>query len=146
VKHERRSNHHKPAAQHYSLVASGRATNLNNRTSLQAKRLMIAAVCVVAGVPVLLILWSKAAQLLNAKSDFSVLIGYAMILATLIAIGAFVYFALTKFIFARGTGNSEETEKQSALKDGVQPKSLFSETTNSVEHINETDESKLERK
>ncbi len=107
---------------------------------------MIAAVCVVAGVPVLLILWSKAAQLLNAKSDFSVLIGYAMILATLIAIGAFVYFALTKFIFARGTGNSEETEKQSALKDGVQPKSLFSETTNSVEHINETDESKLERK
>lgn len=102
--------------------------------------------CVVAGVPVLLILWSKAAQLLNAKSDFSVLIGCAIILATLIAIGALVYFALTKFIFRRGTGDSAETERQSAFKDGVQPKSLFSETTHSVEHINETDESKLERK
>lgn len=102
--------------------------------------------CVVAGVPVLLILWSKAAQLLNAKSDFSVLIGCAIILATLIAIGALVYFSLTKFIFRRGTGDSAETERQSAFKDGVQPKSLFSETTHSVEHINETDESKLERK
>lgn len=97
-------------------------------------------------VPALLILWAKAAQLLNARSDFSVLLGCAIILVTLIAIGALVYFVLTKFIFARGTGNSEETEKQSALKDGVQPKSLFSETINSVEHFNETDESKLERK
>lgn len=103
--------------------------------------------CLVAGVPVLWILWSKAAQLLNAKSDFSVLIGCAIILATLIAVGALVYFALTKFIFARTSGNSSgETEKQSAFKDGVQPKSLFSETTNSAEHFNETDESKLERK
>jgi len=119
---------------------------LNNRFSLQAKRLIIAALCVAVGAPVLLILWSKAAQLLNAKSDFSVLIGCAMILATLIAIGALVYFVLTKFIFRREAGNSEETEKQSALKDVIQPKSLFSETTNSVEHFNETDESKLERK
>ncbi len=119
---------------------------MNDRTSWQAKHSIIAAVCLVAGVPVLWILWSKAAQLLNAKSDFSVLIGCTIVLATLIAIGTLVYFVLTKFIFRRETGNSEETEKQSALKDGVQPKSLFSETTNSVEHINETDESKLERK
>ncbi len=119
---------------------------MNNRLPLQAKRSIIAAVCLAAGAPVLLILWSKAAQLLNAKSDFSVLIGCAIILATLIAIGVLVYFALTKFIFRRETGDSEETENESALKDGVQPRSLFSETTNSVEHINETDESKLERK
>ncbi len=120
--------------------------NLNNRFSWQAKHLIIAALCVALGVPVLLIVWSKAAQLLNAKSDFSVLIGCTIVLATLIAIGTLVYFVLTKFIFRRETGNSEETEKQSALKDGVQPKSLFSETTNSVEHFNETDRSKLERK
>ncbi len=118
---------------------------MNNRFSWQAKHLIIAALCVALGVPVLLIVWSKAAQLLNAKSDFSVLIGCTIVLATLIAIGTLVYFVLTKFIFRRETGNSEETEKQSALKDGVQPKSLFSETTNSVEHFNETDESKLER-
>ncbi len=93
----------------------------------------------------LLLLWSKAAQLLNAKSDSSVLIGCAIILATLIAVGALVYFALAKVIFARETSNSEEAKKQPAFKDGVQPKSLFSETTHSVEHFNETDESKLER-
>jgi len=119
---------------------------LNNRTSSQAKRLIIVALCVVAGVPVLLVLWSKAAQLLNAKSDLSVLLGYAMILATLIAIGAFVYFVLTKFVFGRRQRDDEQAKEQSALRDEVQPRSLFSETTHSVEHFNETDESKLERK
>ncbi len=118
---------------------------MNTRNPLQARSLIIAAVCVVAGVPVLLILWSKAAQLLNAKSDSSVVLGCAMILVVLIAIGAFVYQVLTKFVFGREQHNGEQAKEQSALREGVQPRSLFSETTNSVEHFNETDRSKLER-
>lgn len=107
--------------------------------------MIIAALCVAAGVVVLFVLWAKAAQLLNARSDSSVLLGCVLILAALLFLCAFVYFVLTMLVFKRAI-NDAQAKHQAAIKDANQPASLFSETINSVEHLNETDKSKLERK
>ncbi len=126
-------------------AARGAVVNsLSIKSTSRARRIALSALLVVVSVPSLLALWSLAARLLNAKSDLSVLFGYALSVAILISAGAVIYVFVTAFVPPPQLGGGPG-EESLLLEDGERPKSLFPETFNTVEHFDENDRSKLFR-
>ncbi|MEJ7709017.1 MAG: hypothetical protein WKF84_03980 [Pyrinomonadaceae bacterium] len=82
---------------------------------------------IVAAAFMLLAGWAKAAALLNAKSDLSVLMGAALIIAMMIFGGISVYLLLKRLLplLPRGPG-----EKSTPIpSEAALPKSLFNAST-----------------
>jgi len=112
-----------------------------SRGVFEIRHILFAVLLVIGGVPVLLMLWSLTARLLNAKSDTSLLLGWTLFVATLGFVGVVIYSVITALVTARHV-NAEPDEKHFSMRSGEQPKGLFSEDVNLLEHFNETDRSK----
>ncbi|MDQ3258909.1 MAG: hypothetical protein M3R15_34445 [Acidobacteriota bacterium] len=125
------SNHY----QHHNLTPTHARRVFGNR------HILFAVLLVIGGVPVLSLLWSLIARLLNAKSDTSVMLGWTLFVATLGFVGVVIYRIITALVTARHV-DAEPDEKHFSMRSGEQPKGLFSEDVNLLEHFNETDRSK----
>lgn len=99
---------------------------------------------VAVGVPLLLLAWAKILQLLNDRSDASVLLGLSLLIVTFVLVGLTVFLLLRKFFDWRTTGHKRDAEQQSQ-SDVVEPKSLFSESANTVENLYEDRRTKNSR-
>lgn len=91
---------------------------------IKAGRWLIYGVSIVAGIALFLAIWSKALQLLNARSDLSVLLGFLLIILTLMFTGLTIYLALRKVI------NNRVEQQTSSLNEAEPPKTLFSASIN----------------
>ncbi len=99
---------------------------------------------VAVGFPLLLLLWSKTEELLNARSDAGVLLGLSIVAGSLAGLGLGVYFALLRLAGghkapgARPEGSHDSDEE-------ARPKSLFQDTADRLEEPYEPERIKIHR-
>ncbi|MCA1593769.1 MAG: hypothetical protein LC754_14190 [Acidobacteria bacterium] len=117
---------------------------MSKRNSSGAKQAILVALCIAAGVPLLLVVWSKTTLLLNARSDASVLLGLSVVIMALTFIGLLVFLILRKLVHGQEPRNRRDEERQT-LPDAAEPKSLFSESVNLVENLYEDRRTKIRR-
>ncbi len=103
------------------------------------KRVTLAALIAALGLTLIWMTWTKAAALLNARSDTSVLLGCLLVSGLLAFIGLSVYLVLTRL----SAGVAARQSQMFAPSDA--PKSLFAERINPVEQQHESDKLKHER-
>lgn len=110
---------------------------------MRIKHIVVAALYLVVGVPLILIIWSKAAALLSARSDASVLMGCALIVATLAFLCLSAYLLWRKF-FDEGAGGPSDKGRH-ALNRPVSQRRLFPKSVNPVENFDEETINQKER-
>jgi len=117
---------------------------LNKGNSFGIRQALAVALCVAVGLPLLLLAWSKIAQLLNSRSDAGVLLGLSVLLVTLVLVGIIVFLLLRKLSDGWRIKQGRD-EEQHTLAGTIEPKSLFSESVNSVENLYEDRRTKNKR-
>ncbi len=102
---------------------------------MKIRHVVVAALYLVVGISLVLIVWSKAAALLNARSDASVMMGCALIVATLAFLGLSAYLLRRKF-FDEGAASLSDKDRR-ALDRPVSQRRLFPKSVNPVENFDE---------
>lgn len=100
---------------------------------MKARYVIVAVLYVLVGIPLMFVVWSRAAQLLNARSDVSVLLGCVLIFAHLI------FMSLSAYLVVMRCGGRQDTDEcfnknQRSLKERVPVEKPFPETVNSAEY------------
>jgi hypothetical protein len=110
------------------------------KANMKIKHVVVAALYVAVGIPLILIVWTKAAQLLSVRSDASLWLGCALIAATLAFLGLSAFLLWRRF-FEEGLAQGNRR----FLQPGASHKRLFPESANSGEKIDEQNINHRER-
>ncbi|MEJ7617950.1 MAG: hypothetical protein WKF30_13530 [Pyrinomonadaceae bacterium] len=87
----------------------------------QLIRVVLCVLSLIAAALMMLVAWSLIAELLNARSDLSLLVGIALLLVTLVCVGFSLYVVWQRLLHGQERGNTQTSRDDVA----VPPQSLF---------------------
>jgi hypothetical protein len=95
---------------------------------MKAKHILVATIYVVAGLSLMVAVWSRAARLLSAPSDMSVLLGVGLISGALVFLVLSAYLLWSRYFWSSQDGSSRY--ENGRLSGRGMHKSLFPRSVN----------------